>query len=282
MTTQNCHSQYVKNVINHLRQNTKIIQDSILNILHALIPEDMLDSPILQLRPGTFPRDNGVIYSPRDFFNEISRLLTFNFRHRFIKRDLKIVQLCNSYVWFKHTFPSWYEYRSRKQSKGSIERYGMSVIKQLNYFKHLGKFIFRLIDFRHFIFEYMEMSELDQKINQSRMRNIEKTISSTVSDMNYFFNVINQEYQKHLSQLIPPINPSKSRSDMMKMESFFKDLGHLKQTSRGINELIETEYPVVQNVGSSLVKFIQSPQQSKGDHEMVHHLVTLLSIRIAK
>ena len=280
MATQNCHSQYIRHVIEYINKNSTIIMNSILSIMNALVPEDKMNTPILQLRPVTFPINRGIKYTPRDFIQDITNLLDFDII--ISEFDQKIVLLCNSYMWYHLTYPAWFNYNSRKQSKENIEKYGMQLIKQLYFFKHLGKMIFRLINFRHVINRYTEMSELDQKIDQSKIKNKDAIVRKIVSDMNYLFNVINQEYQIYIRHLVPPINPSKSRSNMLRMESFFRDLAHLKQTSRKIKDLVTDNYSVVDNVGSSLAKFIQSPQQQKGDREMVCRLVTLLSINIAK
>lgn len=281
MTSQTCHSQYIKHVIEHIQCNSQIILNTILTIIRTLFSEDQLDTHFLESRLTTAVtnRVNIVRCSPRDLIKDITHL------HNFSRRctgNLKIVELCNIYPFFESTFPNWFDYKSRKQSRVNIERYGIQMIKQLYFLKHLGKYIFVLIAFRQTINNYMGLSELDQKIDQSKRTNKEHSIRKIVSDINYFYNVINQEYQKYIKNLIPPINPSKSRSDMMKMESFFKDLGHLKQTSRKIKDLVTDNYSIVDNIGSSLAKFIQSPQQQKGDHEMVCRLVNLLSINIAK
>lgn len=275
MTSQICHSQYIKHVIEHIQHNSQTILNTILSIIHALVQDDQLDTTILVSRSGI------CRYTPRNFIQDITNL--HNFLTEYTRRDLKIIQLCDSYTSFAATFPYWFSYRSRKQSRENIERYGMQLIRQLYFFKHLGNYMFHLIFFRRLIKDYMCLSEHEQKIDQSKRKNKEYIIRhKTVSDFNYFYNVINQEYQKYIKNLLLPINPSKSRSDMVKMESFFKDLGHLKQTSRKIKDIITDNYPIVDNVETSLAKFIQSPQQQKGDREMICHLVTLLSISIAK
>jgi hypothetical protein len=281
--TQNCHSQYISHVIEHMQQQSRIILNAILSIMSNLVPEDQMDICILHtsraIIPGVLPSENNIRYTPRDFVQDIARLHDFFTRYT---KDLKIIQKFHVYYHFERSFPSWFSYRSRKQSKANIERYGSELIKQLYFYKQLGKYIFRLERMRCIIDNYMQLSEKSQKINQSKKKNDECAVRKTVSDINYFYNVINQEYQKYTKQLILPINPSQTRYNMLKAESFFKDLGHLRQTSKKIRELVTDNYSLVQNVGSSLTKFIQSPQQSKGDHNMVHNLVTILSVRIAR
>jgi hypothetical protein len=278
MTTQNCHSQYIRHVIEHMQQQSRIILNVILSIMRILVPEDQMDICILHISqaimPNVLPSENNIRYTPRDFVQDIARLHDFFTSYT---KDVKIIQTFHVYYNFKRYFP-W----SRNQKKINIKKYGSELTKQLYFYKQLGKYIFSLEKMRCIIDNYMQLSEKTQKINQSKKKNDECAVRKTVSDINYFYNVINQEYQKYTKQLILPINPSQTRYNMLKAESFFKDLGHLRQTSKKIRELVTDNYSLVQNVGSSLTKFIQSPQQSKGDHNMVHNLVTILSVRIAR
>lgn len=252
--------------------------------MHALVPPDQFDTSVLLSRQRLLSEDN-IRYTPRDFIQDITYLYDFSNSDT---SDLKIVQLCHGYPLFEDTFPAWFNYKSRKQSKGNIEKYGLQLIKQLYFFKHLGMYIFNLKSIKCIIDVYMKLSELDQKIDQSKRKNTEYRVRKIVSDINYFYNVINQEYQRYIKNLIAPINPSKSRSNMMEMESFFKNLGHLKQTSKTIRDIVIANYPITNDIETSLAKFIQTPQKSKelkelkDDHRMVFHLVSQLSIYIAK
>lgn len=253
MTTQTCHSQYIKHVLEHMHQNSQLVLNTIMSIICALVPEDHLNTPILNHGSSV------TSYTVNDMIKEITHIHDFT--------TLSYIPLHHVYNTTFLSPSSWLKYTRKRQ---------------LDIFKHIYLYIYSIKKMRNVIGKYMQLSDHQQKITQNKFKNEEQIVSKIVSVINRFYNIINQEYQKYIKQPILPINPSKKRSDMITWVSFFNDIGHLRQTSKKIRDLVTTNYPIVQTVGSSLVKFIQSPQQSNGDHDMVHHLVSLLSIKIAR